>query len=268
MAKRIISAIILSALLLIVFLLGRWAIVFASYISGGILIREIHLHFWERQKTPKIFISLLSFSSVFILMTYIAKTHQLLLVSEIILGVCLVQQFFLVLYLFAPTNFTQRFLGKLRLSWLATLPLSLIPFVVFRYERWVVWLGLLVVLTFANDIGAWFIGKTLGRTKLFPSVSPNKTIEGFWGGLTSALIVGGVWLWIWDPGQIYLWPSFLFLAAISSLGDLVQSKIKRSCDLKDSSALIPGHGGLYDRLDGLLFLIPFYVLLLHSLIRS
>ena len=118
----------------------------------------------------------------------------------------------------------------------------------------------LLVLIAAADVGAYFGGRTLGRHKLAPRVSPNKTWEGFWSGVlaaTCAATVGGKLL-----GQPLLpWVSVCVTVALASVvGDLVESMFKRRAGLKDSSSLLPGHGGVLDRLDSLSAAGPMFLL--------
>lgn len=133
------------------------------------------------------------------------------------------------------------------------------------YPRGGLLLVVMVVIVAAADIGAYFAGKALGKHKLAPAVSPAKTWEGFWGGQVSAAIVA-VLLWAALPAQgahISLWTVlFVVLAtAIASvLGDLTVSMVKRESGAKDSGSLLPGHGGMLDRLDSLCGAAPVYTL--------
>ncbi len=116
----------------------------------------------------------------------------------------------------------------------------------------------LVLVTWAGDTGAYYAGVTLGRHKLAPIVSPNKTIEGLLGGLVLAVVVAFI-------AQRWFLPTFtildcvatgLLLTGVGVLGDLSESAMKRSAGVKDSGAVIPAHGGMLDRLDSLLFTAP------------
>lgn len=137
--------------------------------------------------------------------------------------------------------------------------------------------GLLLVLplvvTWASDIGGYAFGRMFGRRKLIPSVSPGKTVEGAVGALLTSVLVA--WLYVklvMQPvGQLGLTPAGLvaFGAAISAtaqVGDLFESLLKREAGVKDSSSLIPGHGGVLDRVDSLLFVLPVAYLLLDALL--
>lgn len=120
-----------------------------------------------------------------------------------------------------------------------------------------IWLLTAIVITIAADTGAYFTGRAFGRHLLAPRVSPKKTVEGLIGGLVAVAIVGGgaaplvLQLPWWQGVGIGLIGG---LAAV--LGDLLESVVKRRLGVKDSSTLIPGHGGVLDRIDGLLFAIP------------
>jgi phosphatidate cytidylyltransferase len=134
-------------------------------------------------------------------------------------------------------------------------------------------LGLPVLLTWASDIGAFAVGRTVGGPKLIPAVSPGKTISGAIGGLVASVVVA--WLYVTyalRPGaQLALSPFGIlaFGVAISvaaQLGDLFESLLKREAGVKDSSQLFPGHGGVLDRLDSLFFVLPVAHLLLGVLL--
>ncbi|MFH6604765.1 phosphatidate cytidylyltransferase [Maribacter algicola] len=119
------------------------------------------------------------------------------------------------------------------------------------------------ILIWVNDSFAYIVGKSVGRTKLYPSISPKKTVEGTIGGFIFAMgaaYLMGIYEPLISPGQ------WMILAAVivvsGSLGDLLESKLKRSAGVKDSGAILPGHGGMLDRLDSLVFAAPFTYLTL------
>ena len=117
----------------------------------------------------------------------------------------------------------------------------------------------LLFLVWAADIGAYLAGKTLGRRKLLPQVSPGKTIEGSLGGLMLAIVVSIFGYYFLPVASITLW---LILAittvVVSVIGDLFVSVLKRRCGLKDTGKLIPGHGGVLDRIDSLIAAAPIF----------
>jgi phosphatidate cytidylyltransferase len=120
--------------------------------------------------------------------------------------------------------------------------------------------SLLAVLVIASDSAQYFAGRLLGRHKLAPSVSPAKTIEGALGGLVGAGLVGGLLGARWIAGLSPAGGTVVgvLVAIVGMLGDLFESLLKRSAGVKDSSTLIPGHGGVLDRIDSWLFAAPAY----------
>ena len=114
------------------------------------------------------------------------------------------------------------------------------------------------VLIWCNDTFAYIVGKSLGKNKLLERVSPKKTIEGFFGGLIAAIIAGLIIFNILDIYTLGIWISLGVIASVfGTIGDLVQSNYKRQAGVKDSGNLMPGHGGLYDRLDSVIYASPF-----------
>jgi phosphatidate cytidylyltransferase len=128
----------------------------------------------------------------------------------------------------------------------------------YQGEWWVLWFLLVI---FAGDTGAFYAGRTWGQTKLYPAVSPGKTWAGVMGGLAASLAVGvglGKWL-LTGVGIPALALLALVLAVVGLLGDLFESMLKRQVQVKDASSLLPGHGGMLDRLDSILFAAPVVV---------
>lgn len=124
-------------------------------------------------------------------------------------------------------------------------------------------LSFVVLTVVATDIGAYFAGKTIGGAKLWPTISPNKTWAGLGGGVLAACVVGML-ASNWSPYPDTVYQGALLgisLALISQAGDMLESWIKRRAGVKDSGTLIPGHGGLLDRLDGHMTAIPVFALL-------
>lgn len=131
-------------------------------------------------------------------------------------------------------------------------------------DRWLVLL--LIALVGMGDSLAYFVGRAWGKHRLAPVVSPKKSWEGAAGGLLASVLTAAVWAWCrFDAVD----PRYLLVAAatavVGQVGDLVESLVKRSAGVKDSSGLLPGHGGLYDRLDALLLATPAFALFLWLL---
>ena len=126
----------------------------------------------------------------------------------------------------------------------------------------------MVVMVAAADIGAYFVGKRIGKNRLAPSLSPNKTWEGVMGGFAACLLVGILLIWLLHSYLITLSNGQILILVLLSLvvmlfdviGDLLESMLKRNRDLKDSGKILPGHGGILDRVDGLLAVTPIFVL--------
>jgi len=162
-------------------------------------------------------------------------------------------------------------LGALWATWLAVAQARLIG---------VNFLLSILVLVWVADIAAYFAGKAFGgrfsAAKLAPAISPGKSWEGVWGGMIGVMVLALTWRWadqVWQApvpslysrlgsqGVGFLLLAVLFLAAMSVVGDLVESLIKRSAGVKDSSGLLPGHGGVLDRVDALLPTLPLALML-------
>lgn len=167
--------------------------------------------------------------------------------------------------------------------------------VVFRvplgiFALWAAWLAVaqarvmgiefllsIFVLVWVADIGAYFAGRRFGgrysRRKLAASISPGKSWEGVWGGMVGVLAMAGLWVFLVRDGEtlfhrllimhgpVLMVLALVFLVAMSVVGDLVESLVKRSAGAKDSSGLLPGHGGVLDRIDALLPAVPLAMML-------
>jgi phosphatidate cytidylyltransferase len=141
-------------------------------------------------------------------------------------------------------------------------PLALTSVIRDTWGREVLLLGLLVV--WISDTAQFYVGSHFGRHRLAPTISPKKSVEGAVGGFVAgtAAMVGLGRLWLPAMGLPRLAAAGAVLVALGIAGDLFESLLKRSASVKDSSALIPGHGGVLDRIDALLFVVPGYYLIL------
>ena len=139
-----------------------------------------------------------------------------------------------------------------------------LPFSVMCYipmigsDVWNPWVMLFYIfIIWCNDVFAYLVGMSVGRHRLFERLSPKKSWEGFFGGVAGAVVMGLVAARVLDGGYV-AWAGLALVAAVSGvLGDLVESMFKRAADVKDSGALIPGHGGVLDRFDAMLLSAPF-----------
>jgi phosphatidate cytidylyltransferase len=121
-----------------------------------------------------------------------------------------------------------------------------------------------MLMLWASDTGAYLFGRKLGKTKLFERHSPKKTWEGFGGGILMSVLVAGIVSQFFTEISILVWAGMaVLIVSFGTLGDLVESMLKRSLDVKDSGNLLPGHGGLLDRFDGLLVAAPIVYVYLY-----
>ncbi|MGI2159273.1 phosphatidate cytidylyltransferase [Shewanella baltica] len=121
---------------------------------------------------------------------------------------------------------------------------------------------LVMLIVWAADSGAYFVGKAIGKTKLMPAVSPAKTLEGLLGGLVTTMIVVAAVMYYSPEQELGLVVAVtLFVALVSALGDLSESMFKRAACIKDSGTILPGHGGVLDRIDSLTAALPVFTLI-------
>ena len=120
----------------------------------------------------------------------------------------------------------------------------------------------LLVIVWAADAGAWFTGRRFGRTRLAPRVSPGKTWEGVAGGVAAAAAAGAAAAWWLGRSWAEILPAAVLASGASVVGDLFESVLKRRAGVKDSGRLLPGHGGILDRIDGLTAAAPVYAVVM------
>jgi phosphatidate cytidylyltransferase len=157
-----------------------------------------------------------------------------------------------------PLEEIPRSVAIVTLSWLYC-GLLVASLVALRLRFGVGWVILAFVTTWANDTAAYFAGHAFGRHKLFERISPKKTWEGFAGGVFGSVAGALVTRWLLLDGELTVTGAVIVglgAAVLGPLGDLAESMIKRAAGVKDSSRIIPGHGGLLDRIDALLFVAP------------
>ena len=157
-----------------------------------------------------------------------------------------------------------------------TLPLSLLLLLSYSYQSnpvngespWIPVLGLFVFL-WVNDTAAYFIGSLIGKHKLMEHISPKKSVEGFFAGIVFTVLASLLFARVFPALPPLFWVGFAILVSLfGTVGDLFESLIKRTCNVKDSGNLIPGHGGILDRIDSLLVAAPavyLYLILFLSL---
>ena len=261
--KRIISAFALIIIVSTFVYFGRLATLYFVALVGVLTIDEIHINFFKYTRTHLSYIfSQLIFMALFYLFSRSTDVSKLFVATGIVMNIGLLW------YLFkSPSEDNLIDLIKRKLPILTSLfvlmPMMSLAFLL-GFDNWRLLLLILLVVNFGMDSGAWFFGKSFGRTKLWPEVSPNKTREGLFGGMATAGTLGGLlWFSFFNNLSFWVFIVFSFLGLISQIGDLIQSKLKRQFGIKDSSALIPGHGGIYDRIDSLIFVLPFFTMTIY-----
>ena len=161
------------------------------------------------------------------------------------------------------TNIAYTLLGMIYVS----IPFALLHLIAFAqgtYRHEVV-MGILLIL-WASDTGAYLVGSSIGKHKLFERISPKKTWEGSLGGVVFALLMGYSLAHYWSVISLEAWLCMSGIIVVAgTYGDLVESMLKRSLNIKDSGGIIPGHGGLLDRFDSFLLAMPFILALIKLL---
>lgn len=185
-------------------------------------------------------------------------TNLLLNIAALVIAISLLVELFskkLATFKDKPAKLA-RLIGYVIIPFLLIIKL---PFLRGDYNPYII-IGMFVLI-WANDTFAYIVGKTMGKRKLFERISPKKTIEGFIGGMLFAIAgayVLGLYYTFLSPWE---WMGFAAVLVIfGTLGDLVESKLKRNAGVKDSGKIMPGHGGILDRLDSIIFAIPFLFL--------
>ena len=175
-----------------------------------------------------------------------------------------------ILFAFIYTLFDRNSSALLALNFTVFAPIySVLPFLLFinlgfqsENYSYAIPLGFIILL-WASDTGAYLFGKSFGKKKLFERLSPNKTWEGFFGGVLTSVIAAAIYHHFTQHLDITFWLlSAITISSTGTLGDLFESLLKRNAGVKDSGHLLPGHGGVLDRFDGLLFSAPLINLLL------
>lgn len=233
---------------------------------GVLVIDEVYCNILDRNRKQVWYF----FTQAIFILPYLAYnfTRSIDFPPNLTMYVGLFINFMLVFYLFF-VKVERNTINTIR-KWLPFLMAILVLFpwlnisLLYKYTDWRNLIIVMLVVNFGMDSGAWFFGKMFGKHKLWPKVSPKKTVEGLAGGALCSGILGGLtWHFLVENVSIQLVLMFSLLGVLSQGGDLIQSKIKREADIKDSSGIIPGHGGVYDRLDSLLFLSPFFVVMIN-----
>jgi len=265
-ALRIISALVMAALIIGAILISKLLTILIFVAVSALCLDEILKNLAGMKRSSKTYLSLQVIVACLFIINFVFNSLVPYLWANIILALCF--NLFLAFYLFFIPLEAKFMRKKARtkpwlLSILILFPMLTFPFY-FYLPHWSEYLLILMIVNFTMDSGAWLFGKNFGKTALWPKVSPKKTVEGLLGGiLVSGLCGYYSWkLLINEQSLSWYFPIIFGLCgAVSQIGDLVQSKIKREFEVKDSSSRIPGHGGVYDRIDSLIFLSPFFAII-------
>ncbi|MBW1296829.1 phosphatidate cytidylyltransferase [Aquimarina litoralis] len=204
----------------------------------------------------------------FLLLFHIPNFETPLFVTLTLLGLTIITQLFLVRDLITiriiPMFEKRKYFTSIFFLITSIIFLTLIPCYTGEYNPIMIAGPLLMIWT--NDTFAYLVGKNFGKRKLLERISPKKTIEGFVGGFIFTLLAGYLISIFTDTLSTYLWLIISIIMSIfGTLGDLIQSKFKRQAGVKDSGSIMPGHGGIFDRLDSIIFASPFLYTFLQIL---
>ncbi|MBY0120661.1 phosphatidate cytidylyltransferase [Bacillus sp. S/N-304-OC-R1] len=254
MKQRIITAIVFGAIFIPVTIYGGLPITILAYLFASVALYEV-------LKMRKI--NILSVPGLIsLLLLWVIMVPQQL--RDILEGIRYSKIEFVLLAVLLFLTYTvaskNRFtFDDVAFSILATLYVGIgFYFFIETREAGLVYIFYSLFIIWATDSGAYFIGRAMGKNKLWPEISPNKTIEGSVGGVICALIVAALFVLFSNIEATFLQLSIItiVLSVFGQIGDLVESALKRHYDVKDSGNLLPGHGGILDRFDSLLFVWP------------
>ena len=237
-------------------------IVLAEY--GKVLRKDPeHLDFlkrWNQDHTP--------FMSTEFFPIFMVTALGLLPLGNVIYYIILLYLIFypfLLFFLISKRKFYGYFTSKAWPIFLLTLPLILLvssPSLNIDFKKFQIYMIAYLVLIWGIDSAGYFIGLKFGKKKLYESVSPKKTIEGVYGSIIFTLIFGFYLGQFFQIDGLLAIASSLMICFFAIMGDLIQSKIKRQLKIKDFGNWIKGHGGLFDRLDSIIFSFPFFLLII------
>ena len=236
-----------------------------ALLSGGIVTTCIlavvsivgiweYLRIYSMEKSSFAFINYI-FTVIYYAMIYLNKND---LLFSVVLFMLLV---ILAVYVFHFPKYEDHDVAKVLFSFIyVTVLLSFV--LQLRNMQYGLYLAFyLLIASWGNDVCAYFVGRAIGKHKMSPKVSPNKSVEGFVGGILGAFVIGSLYAKIFIdmlPFTSFLWGGVVAAVAAmpSVVGDLAASAIKRNHEIKDYSHLIPGHGGILDRFDSVIYIAP------------
>ncbi|ABB31491.2 phosphatidate cytidylyltransferase [Geobacter metallireducens GS-15] len=261
--KRLLTGVI-ALPLLILFILKASVFVFACFVGLLVLLGLGEFYRMALPKRPVVG-TVASLSGMLVLPVLVSPELLLRFVpvpagNGVLLALTLLFSAVAIFFLFSIRDIRQS-AAEAGLIWLgfAYVPLLLSHLVLLRaLPDGVSWVFLMLLIVMSGDTAAYYVGSTLGRRKLYPIVSPNKSIEGALGGLCGSLAgtLIAKYTFLHQLTVVDCVVTALAVGALGQVGDLFESLLKRSFGVKDSGIIIPGHGGILDRLDSILFAAP------------
>ncbi|WP_019152754.1 phosphatidate cytidylyltransferase [Robertmurraya massiliosenegalensis] len=255
MKQRIITAIIAAAVFLPIVLIGGIPLIVLAYLLASIALYEL-----LKMRNLKLFSvpGLISLVVLWIFLLPDQLQDVLVSIQYSKVEVALLAVLLFLTYTVATKNkFTFDDVAFSIMS-IIYIGMGFLYFIETREEGGLVFIFYSLFIIWATDSGAYFIGRKMGKRKLWPEISPNKTVEGFVGGIVCAVVVAFLFVVFSDIPVSFLKLGIItiFLSIFGQVGDLVESALKRHYHVKDSGSLLPGHGGILDRFDSLLFVWP------------
>lgn len=251
MKQRILTAVIGIIIIVPIIIYGNWPFIAAAYLFATIALIELTRMF-HIQRFPVyfiisvIFLWLLLIPVEFEIMSYVLTKYRMIIALTSVL---------LLLMVLSKNRFSFDQASQLLLSTIF-IGAAFYFLIIVRMEGLNYFLFILFTI-WATDSGAYFIGRRFGKRKLWPAISPNKTIGGAIGGLTMGIIVAVLFhlIYPFEKSLLSIVILAISISIIGQIGDLVASAIKRNYNVKDYGNIFPGHGGVLDRLDSFLFVL-------------
>lgn len=254
MKTRIITAVIALLLFVPIVLYGGWPLILLLYMMATIGLFEL---LNMKRTNNHLGLTLLSFIVLWVLLaqqiTMLEQYIQLTPFKVIII-------FVMILLVFTVISKNSISIEEVGFYFISTIYIAIgFAFFMQARETGLAYVMFILFIIWGTDSGAYFVGKSLGKRKLWPAISPNKTIEGAIGGTLIALLIGIVFHIIHPFNYSIGLIAFISIgiAIVGQFGDLVASACKRHFDVKDAGNILPGHGGILDRFDSLIFVLPF-----------
>ena len=267
LTQRLLSGVIGAAVFITFLVFNFYTFAFITALMLGLVLNEFYL-MWGKYKPLRflgLLIGLSSYGLVLLNLIGFWDIRLVVLIGVLVMSVPVVLLFDKDKNMMESFSITYMGLVYVALPCISLLLMSKTESIYSEvsYNRFLI-LGVFLVI-WSNDTGAYFSGKLFGENKLFSRVSPNKTIEGSVGGVVLALIIITIYVkYIAESDFPYLWwVGFTLVISVAGiLGDLIESQMKRNLGVKDSGNFLPGHGGVLDRFDAVIFALPFAYLTL------